>query len=262
MPTVTRSGHHVRRPPLPDAPTTRSKAADIDTESDTDNIKIIPRPSKTPPPRHAGPKSVIANTDNNPEESFATCRRPLPKPCLLAQSKHSGPMTSSAEEEIFEASFSRRSSMIREIPDVATVQQSCPFHSHLADEEVPADTQDGDVELTPAFVTEAHTTTASKDPNPSSESQSNDPNGGTSATPTESHDTGHGSEDHGNDTSAACAESHDAEDDENNSATSAKGCPCRSGGVKSYAPDCSDGEESSPSDSDWAADQEQHKKAQ
>ncbi|KAG1751731.1 hypothetical protein EDB19DRAFT_1824642 [Suillus lakei] len=244
MPTVTRSGHHVRCPPLPDAPTTRSKAANIDTESDTDNIKS-PDPPKRPCPHHAGPKSVIANADNDPEESFATRHRPLPKPRPLAWSKCSGPMTSSTEEEIFEA-----------------IQQSRPFHGHLADEEVPADTQDGDVELTPALVTEAHTTAASKDPNPSSESQSNDPNGGTSATPTVLHDTGHGSEDHGNNTSAACAESHDAEDDENNSATSAKGRPCRSGGVKSYAPDHSDGEESSPSDSDWAAGQEQHKKAQ
>ncbi|KAG1723152.1 hypothetical protein EDB19DRAFT_1916251 [Suillus lakei] len=261
MPTVTHSGRHVRCPPLPDAPTTRSKAVDIDTESDTDNIKS-PDPPKCPHPCHAGPKSVIANANDDPEESFATHRHPLPKPCPLAQSKRSGPMTSSAEEEIFKASFSRRSSMIREIPDVATVQQSHPFHGHLADEEVPADTQDGDVELTPALVTEAHTTAVSKDPNPSSESQSNDPNGGTSATPTESHDAGHGSEDHGNDTSAAHAESHDTEDDKNNSATSAKGHPCRSGGVKSYAPDRSDGEESSPSDSDWAADQEQHKKAQ
>lgn len=61
---------------------------------------------------------------------------------------------------------------------------------------------------------------------------------------------------------AARAESHDAEDGGNNSATSANARPRRSGGAKSYAPDRSDGEESSPSDSDWAADQEQRKKAQ
>jgi hypothetical protein len=70
----------------------------------------------------------------------------------------------------------------------------------------------------PASVAEAHGTTASKDPNPASEIQSNDPNGGTSgeivtlsyfiaslivntATPTESHNTGYGSKDHGKDTS-------------------------------------------------------------
>ncbi|KAG1887861.1 hypothetical protein F4604DRAFT_1916717 [Suillus subluteus] len=240
---TTRSGRHVRRPPLPDAPTS-------------------PNPPKRPRPRRAGPKSVMVNANDDPEESFATCCRPPPKPRPLARSKRSGPMTSSAEEEIFEASFSRRSSMIQTAPDVATNQPSRPFHSHLADEEVPADTQDDNVESTPALVTEAHTTAASKDPNPSSESQSNDPNGGTSATPTESHDAGHHSKDHGKDTSAARAESHDVEDGGNNSATSANARPRRSGGAKSYAPDRSDGEESSPSDSDWAADQEQRKKAQ
>jgi hypothetical protein len=61
---------------------------------------------------------------------------------------------------------------------------------------------------------------------------------------------------------AACAESHSAEDGGNNSATPATGRPRRSCGVKSYAPDRNDGEESSPSDSDWAADQELRKKAQ
>lgn len=61
-------------------------------------------------------------------------------------------MTSSAEEEIFEASFSRRSSMIQKAPDVATDQPSRPFHSHLADEEVPADTQDDDVESSIVFI--------------------------------------------------------------------------------------------------------------
>ncbi|KAG1871828.1 hypothetical protein DFJ58DRAFT_837143 [Suillus subalutaceus] len=88
-------------------------------------------------------------------------------------------MTSSAEEEIFETN-----------------------------EEISADAQDGDVETTPALITEAHSTTASKDPNPASEIQSNDPNGGTSATPTELHNTGHGSKDHGKDTSGHAASSH------------------------------------------------------
>lgn len=61
---------------------------------------------------------------------------------------------------------------------------------------------------------------------------------------------------------AACVESHSAEDGGNNSATPATGRPRRSCGVKSYAPDRNDGEESSPSDSDWAADQELRMKAQ
>ncbi|KAG1730470.1 hypothetical protein EDB19DRAFT_1832032 [Suillus lakei] len=217
------------------------------------------------------------NDDDDPQESSTTRCRPPPKPRPLARSKCSGPMTSSAEEEIFEASFSRRSSMIQKTPDVDTDQQSSPSHvrladgtsltcaefDSLADEELCADTQDGDVETTaPALVAEAHGTTASKDPNPASEIQSNDPNGGTSATPTESHNTGHGSKDHGKDTSAACAESHSAEDGGNNSATPATGRPRRSCSVKSYAPDRNDGEESSPSDSDWAANQELRKKAQ
>lgn len=47
-----------------------------------------------------------------------------------------------------------------------------------------------------------------------------------------------------------------------NTATSTNGRLCRSGGVKSYASDCSAGEKSSPSDSDWAVDKEQQKKAQ
>ncbi|KAG1900866.1 uncharacterized protein F5891DRAFT_1188364 [Suillus fuscotomentosus] len=158
-------------------------------------------------------------------------------------------MTSSAEEGIFEASFSRRSSVISKTPDVATDKQSCPSHvqladgtslthaefASLADEEICADTQDGDIETTaPALVTEAHSTTVSKDPNPASEVQSNDPNGGTSATPTELH-TGHGSKDHGKDTSAACAESHSAEDGGNNSAIPATGCPLTGLPTKSCA---------------------------
>jgi hypothetical protein len=61
---------------------------------------------------------------------------------------------------------------------------------------------------------------------------------------------------------AACAESHSTEDGGNNSATPATGHPRRSCGVKSYAPDRNDGEESSPSDGGWAADQELRKKAQ
>jgi len=69
-------------------------------------------------------------------------------------------MTSSAEEEIFKATFSRRSSMIQKTPNVATDQQSRPSHvqladgtsltcaefNSLADEEIFADTQDGDVQ--------------------------------------------------------------------------------------------------------------------
>ncbi|KAG2039379.1 hypothetical protein BDR03DRAFT_980887 [Suillus americanus] len=232
MPAVTTcSGRHVRRPPLPDAPIS------------SDAPKCRPHFC----PCHAGPKSVVVNADDNPEESFAT-RRPLPKPHPLAQSKCSGPMTSSTEEEI--------------LRPVSQDQQPLLFHGHLSDEEVPADNQDGNVESTPASVSEAHTTAASKDPKPSSESQSDNPNGGTSATPTKSHNAGHGSKDHGKDTSAARAESHNAEDGGNNSATSANGRPHRSGGVKSYAPEHSNGKESSPSDSDWAADQEQRKKAQ
>ncbi|KAG1890427.1 uncharacterized protein F5891DRAFT_1198234 [Suillus fuscotomentosus] len=287
MPTVTtRSGHYVKHPPLPDEPKTCSKAVDIHTESDADTIqasifffKSI-QPRKHPHPRRRpGPKSVMVdnnNNDNNPQESSITRRHPPPKPCPLAWSKCSGPMTSSAEEGIFEASFSRHSSVIPKTPDVATDQQSCLSHvqladgtsltcaefASLADEEICTDTQDGNIETTPALVTEAHSTTVSKDPNPASEVQSNDPNGGTSATPTESYNTGHGSKDHGKDTSAAHAESHSAEDGGNNSAIPATGRPCRSCGVTSYAPDRNDGEESSPSDSDWAADQELCKKAQ
>ncbi|KAG2046092.1 hypothetical protein BDR06DRAFT_1039184 [Suillus hirtellus] len=209
MPAVTtRSGRHVKRPLLPDEPKTRSKAADIHTESDADTIQS-PQPQRRPRARRrAGPKSVMVgddNDDDDPQESSTTRRRPPPKPRPLAQSKCSGPMTSSAEEEIFEATA-------------------------------------------PASVAEAHGTTASKDPNPASEIQSNNPNGGTSATPTESHNTGHGSKDHGKDTSAACAESHSTEDGGNNSATPATGCLHRSCGVKSYAPDRNNGEESSPSD--------------
>ncbi|KAG1776277.1 hypothetical protein EV702DRAFT_1198298 [Suillus placidus] len=217
------------------------------------------QPRKCPRPhRHAGAKSVMVDDDNDdddPQESSITRHCPPPKPRPLARSKCSGPMTSSAEEEIFEASFSRRSSMIQNTPDVATDQQS-------PHKEISANIQDGNVETTPALVTEAHSTTASKDPNPASEIPSNDPNDGTSATPTESHNTGHGSKDHGKDTSAARAESHSADDGGNNSATPATGHPRRSCGVKSYAPDRNDGEESSPSDSDWGANQEQRKKAQ
>ncbi|KAG1838869.1 hypothetical protein DFJ58DRAFT_845911 [Suillus subalutaceus] len=186
-------------------------------------LKTSVAKSPDPPKRHrtrhhASPKSVV----DDPEESFATCHRPPPKPRPLAWSKCSGPMTSSAEEEIFEA--------------------------------------------TPALVAEANTTAASEDPNTTTQSQSNNPNGGTSATSTESHNAGHGSNDHCKDTSTICAESHSTEhggndDGQKTSTTSANGCPCRSGGIKSYAPDRSNSGESSPSDSDWAAGQEQLKKA-
>ncbi|KAG1777887.1 hypothetical protein EV702DRAFT_1196684 [Suillus placidus] len=285
MPAVTtRSGRHVKRPPLPD----ERKVFFLFSRLAARQRIFIPslmqtssrQPQKRPRPhRRAGPKSVMVDDDNdddNPQESSITCRHPPPKPRPLAQSKCSGPMTSSAEEEIFEASFSRRSSMIQNTHDVATDQQSPPSHvqladgtslthaefDSLADEEISADIQDGNVETTPALVTEAHITTASKDPNPASEIPSNNPNGGTSATPTELYNTGHGSKDHGKDTSAARAESHSADDGGNNSATPATGRPHRSCGIKLYAPDCNDGKESSPSDSDWGADQEQRKKAQ
>ncbi|KAG1772921.1 hypothetical protein EV702DRAFT_1201191 [Suillus placidus] len=228
MPAVTaRSGCHVKRPPLPDECKLTPVMSRLAARQQTFILSLMQTSSRQPqkhprPRRRAGPKSVMIdddNDDNDPQESSITRRHPPPKPRPLARSKCSGPMTSSAEEEIFEA--------------------------------------------TPALVTEAHSSTAaSKDPNPASEIPSNDPNGGTSATPTESHNTGHGSKDHGKDTSAARAESHSTDDGRNNSATPATGRPCRSCGIKSYAPDHNDGKESSPSDSDWGANQEQRKKAQ
>ncbi|KAG1820764.1 hypothetical protein EV424DRAFT_1347026 [Suillus variegatus] len=177
------------------------------------------------PRRHAGPKSIINHSNNHPELSIC----PPPKPHLLAQSKCSGPMTSSTEEEIFEA--------------------------------------------TPTPVTGEHATTASENPHAISQSQTNNLNGrnvndqGTSATCTESHDAGYSNKDHGKDTSGTSTESCYPEEGGNDdghktSATSTNGRLCRSGGVKSYASDCSAGEKSSPSDSDWAVDKEQQKKAQ
>ncbi|KAG2108119.1 hypothetical protein BD769DRAFT_1675379 [Suillus cothurnatus] len=56
-----------------------------------------------------------------------------------------------------------------------------------------------------------------------------------------------------NDTSASTAQS------ESNIAVAPR--PCRLGAAKSYTHNHSDGSESSPSDSDWAADEEKHKKA-
>ncbi|KAG2074338.1 hypothetical protein BDR04DRAFT_1151411 [Suillus decipiens] len=232
-----------------------------------------------PHPRHcAGPKSVIDHGNDHPELSI----HPPPKPHPLAWSKHSGPMTSSAEEEIFEASFSRYSSMIPATSNIAIDQQSHPSHVQLADgtllthakfclladEEVSADIQEA-----PTPVTGEHATTVSENLNAISQSQTNNLNGrnvndqGTSATCTESHDAGYSNKDHGKDTSGTSTESCYPEEGGNDdghktSATSTNGCPHRSGGIKSYAPDCSAGEESSLSDSDWAVDEVQWKKVQ
>ncbi|KAG1810841.1 uncharacterized protein BJ212DRAFT_1483974 [Suillus subaureus] len=269
MPAITtHSGCHIRRPPLPDQPKTHRKA------SNADNALEPPKRSCPCPHRCAGPKSVINHGNNHPELSI----RPPPKPCPLAWSKHSGPMTSSTEEEIFEASFSRRSSMIPATSDIAIDQQSHPSHVQLADgtsltcakfclladEEVSADIQEGDVESGKHFI---------MNPNAISQSQTNDLNGrnvndqGTSATCTESHDAGYSNKDHGKDTSGTSTESRYPEEGRNDdghktSATSTNSRPHRSGGIESYAPDCSAGEESSPSISDWAVDEAQRKKAQ
>ncbi|KAG2062707.1 hypothetical protein BDR04DRAFT_1123757, partial [Suillus decipiens] len=143
-----------------------------------------------------------------------------------------------------------------------------PSLVHLHDEEVSADIQEA---LTP--VTGEHATTASKNPNAISQSQTNDLNGrnvndqGTSATCTESHNAGYSNKDHGKDTSGTSTESCYPEEGRNDdghktSATSTNSRPHRSGGIKSYAPDRSASEESSPSDNDWAVDKAQQKKAQ
>ncbi|KAG1807139.1 uncharacterized protein BJ212DRAFT_1303598 [Suillus subaureus] len=210
MPAITTcSGCHIRCPPLPDQP----KALEP------------PKQSCPCPCCHTGPKSVIDHGNDHLELSIC----PPPKPHPLARSKCSGPMTSSAEEEIFEA--------------------------------------------TPTSITGEHATTASKNPNAISQSQTNDLNGrnvndqGTSATCTESHDAGYSNKDHGKDTSGTSTKSRYPEEGRNDdghktSATSTNGRPRMSGGVKSYAPDRSAGEESSPSDSDWAVDEAQWKKAQ
>ncbi|KAG2139152.1 uncharacterized protein EDB93DRAFT_1253077 [Suillus bovinus] len=180
-------------------------------------LSLMQTPSRHPHARRrAGPKSVMVgddNDDDDPQESSTTRCHPPPKPHLLAWSKHSGLMTSSAEEEIFEANQQSSLSHVQ-LADGTSLTRA-EFNS-LADEELCANTQDGNVETTaPALVAEVHSTTASKDPNPASEIQSNDPNDGTSATPTESHNTGHGRKDHGKDTSAAVdTAANDGDDDE------------------------------------------------
>ncbi|KAG2083551.1 uncharacterized protein F5147DRAFT_782873 [Suillus discolor] len=256
MPAITtRSGCHIRHPPLPDQHKTRRKASNADN--------ALEPPKRSCPRRRAGPKSVIDHGDDHPELSI----RPPPKPRPLAQSKRSGPMTSSAEEEIFEASFSRRSSMIPATSDIAIDQQSHPSHVQLADdtslthakfclladEEVSADIQEGDVESGKHFI------------------MTNDLNGRNVNDQGTSGETyslfRYSNKDHGKDTSGTSTKSRYPEEGGNDdghktSATSTNGRPRRSGGVKSYAPDRSAGEESSPSDSDWAVDEEQRKKAQ
>ncbi|KAG1740125.1 uncharacterized protein EDB91DRAFT_1248452 [Suillus paluster] len=221
MPAVTtRSGCHIRRPPLPDQRKTHRKAADICKESNVDNSFKPPKWSCPGPHRRAGPKNVIGHGDNHPELSI----HPPPKPHPLARSKCSGPMTSSAEEEIFETN------------EEYLLTSKKLLHPSL----------------------ENTATAASKNPNAISQSQTNDLNGSndndqeTSATCTESHDAGYSNKDHGNDTSGTSTESHYPEDGGNDdghktSATSTNGRPRRSGGIKSYAPDRSAGEESSPS---------------
>ncbi|KAG1795440.1 uncharacterized protein HD556DRAFT_1442292 [Suillus plorans] len=277
MPAVTtRSGRHIRHPPLPDQHKTRRKA------SNADNVEASlalepPKRSCPRPRRRTGPKSVIDHSDDHPELSI----RPPPKPCPLARSKCLGPMTSSAEEEIFEASFSRRSSMIPANSDVAIDQQSHPSHVQLADgtsltraefclladEEVSADIQEGDVESGKHFIMLLHPLLENTPllrvrirmlslkvrQTISMVGISTNSN---VATCTESHDAGYSNKDHGKDTSGTSTESHYPEEGGNDdghktSATSTNSRPHRSGGVKSYAPDRSAGEDDeAPSEAD------------
>ncbi|KAG2047008.1 hypothetical protein BDR06DRAFT_1014262 [Suillus hirtellus] len=260
MPAITtRSGHHIRRPPLPDQIKTHRKASNVDDSMESPKWSC----PHLRPCCCAGPKTVIG--DDHSELST----RPPPKPHLLARSKCSGPMTSSAEEEIFEASFSRHSSIIQKTSNVAIDQQPCPSDVRLADgtslthakfclladQQVSADIQEGDVESGKHFI-------MTNDLN-----GRNDNNQGTSATCTESHDAGYSNEDHGKDASGTSTKSHYPEDGGNDDghktlATYTNGRPHRSGSVKSYAPDRSASEESSASNSDWTVDNDQRKKAQ
>ncbi|KAG1730174.1 hypothetical protein EDB19DRAFT_1912998 [Suillus lakei] len=273
MPAITtRSGCHIRRPPLPDQIKTHRKASDADDIEASLLSMESPKQSCPRPPRprrHAGPKTVIG--DDHSELST----HPPPKPRPLARSKRSGPMTSSAEEEIFEASFSRRSSIIQKTSDVAIDQQPRPSDVRLADgtsltraefclladQQVSADIQEGDL-LHPLLG--EHTTTASENPNAISQSQTNDLNGrndnnqGTSATCTESHDAGYSNEDHGKDASGTSTESHYPEDGGNDDGHKTLGQVASS----HMHPIAVPGEESSASDSDWAVDNDQRKKAQ
>ncbi|KAG2050304.1 hypothetical protein BDR06DRAFT_1011458 [Suillus hirtellus] len=177
MPAVTtRSGRHIRRPPLPDQIKTHRKASDADDIKAIHGISKMVTPLPPPPLSH------------------------WPQDCYRRQ----------------------------------------PFRAS-----------------TP--VTGEHATTASKNPNAISQSQTNDLNGrndndqGTSATCTESHDAGYSNEDHGKDASGTSTESHYPEDGGNDDghktlATYTNGHPHRSGGVKSYAPDRSAAQQTSDHD--------------
>ncbi|KAG2048981.1 hypothetical protein BDR06DRAFT_975569 [Suillus hirtellus] len=172
-----------------------------------------PRPH---PCRRAGPKTVIG--DDHSELST----HPPPKPRPLAQSKCSGPMTSSAEEEIFEASFSRHSSIIQKTSDIAIDQQpclsdvqladgtslTCAEFCLLADQQVSADIQEGDVESGKHFIMLLH-------PLLENTPLLNDNDQGTSATCTESHNARYSNEDHGKDASGTSTELHYPEDGRN-----------------------------------------------
>ncbi|KAG1719716.1 hypothetical protein EDB19DRAFT_1918599 [Suillus lakei] len=209
MPAVTtRSGRHIRRPPLPDQIKTHRKASDVDDVEASLLSMESPKWSRPRPRCRAGPKTVIG--DDHSELST----HPPPKPRLLARSKRSGPMTSSTEEEIFEASFSRHSSIIQKTSDVAIDQQPRPSdvrladgtsltHAEfclLADQQVSADIQEGNVESGKHFI-------MTNDLN-----GRNDNDQGTSATCTESHNAGYSNEDHGKDASGTSTESHYPED--------------------------------------------------
>ncbi|OAX32280.1 hypothetical protein K503DRAFT_805350 [Rhizopogon vinicolor AM-OR11-026] len=97
MPLVTCSGRQTKAPPLADDVHTRVSKDQGATESDVDDNQTRSR---------AGPKSAMdAQTQDHPH--------PRPKARPLPRSERSGPMTSSAEDEMFFSNFARHSSFAR-----------------------------------------------------------------------------------------------------------------------------------------------------
>ncbi|KAG1851938.1 hypothetical protein F4604DRAFT_1686759 [Suillus subluteus] len=110
MPLVTRSGRQTKAPPPPDYVRSYASKDQMAAESDVDDNQPSTRTTRKQTHSRAGPKpgpkSVMnTKTQNHPH--------PQPKAHPLPRSERSGPMTSSAEEDIFFSNFSRRSSLGR-----------------------------------------------------------------------------------------------------------------------------------------------------
>ncbi|KAG2147920.1 hypothetical protein DEU56DRAFT_753193 [Suillus clintonianus] len=106
MPCVTRSGRQTKAPPPPDYVHTYTSKDEKAAESDVDDNQPSTCTTQKQTRSCAGPKSVM-NTQIQDHPHPRPKARPLPR------SECSGPMTSSAEEDIFFSNFSRRSSLGR-----------------------------------------------------------------------------------------------------------------------------------------------------